>query len=134
MPQFLTDIMQIPEARWIVYATLLVFSVLIAVYVSMYFRNLAIGSSQSEDLDLLSEFRDLRDQGHLDDKEYNRLKTVVPENTKHELLRGTGKAEKPSELDEPEEKKFLTLAEAESLKNATEDSSDNVAEQPADPE
>lgn len=133
MPNW-SEVTQIPEARWIIFGTLLLFLVLIAIYVSTYFRNLAIGGSESEDLDLLSEFRNLRDQGHLDNDEYNRLKTVVPENAKHELLRGTGTDEQRQEIDKPEKKKFLTLAEAESLKNSTDDPTNTTDQQKADSE
>ena len=130
MPEFWNEMMEIPEARWIVYGTLLVFAILVAVYVSVFFRNLAIGQNENESSDLLSEFRNLRDQGHLDEKEYDRLKTVIPENVKPEILRGVGVGDEPHSNDEGVEKKtFMTLAEAESRKKSSQNPVDDKMEQ-----
>jgi len=130
MPQHWNDILEIPEARWIVFGTLLLFAVLIAVYVALLFRNMADGRDENDELDLLSEFRNIRDQGRLDDDEYERLKKVVPEHAKHELLRG---GEKDEGKHIVEKRKFLTLAEAEKLKRdaaSDEEKNDNDQHEP----
>ena len=48
--------MQIPEARWIVFGTLLLFAMMLAWYVVSYFRNLAFGSDSDESTELLTGF------------------------------------------------------------------------------
>ena len=134
MPQLWNDILEIPEARWIVYGTLLIFAVLIAVYVSVFFRNLAIGENESDETDLLSDFRNLRDQGHLDPTEFDRLKNVIPDNARPELMRGvvSGKEntnQEPVRENEAQTKKFMTLAEAESMKNQDQETADGEDQQ-----
>ena len=74
--------MEIPEARWIIWITLLVIFVLVGSYVAMYFRGQAKGISH-ESTDYLSDFRKLKDEGKLDDEEFGRLKQAIPKN--HEL-------------------------------------------------
>ncbi len=68
--------MQIAEARWIVWITLLVISILVALYVVMFFRNLAIGKNEGS-TDYLSEFRKLKDEGKLDQEEFAKLKSAI---------------------------------------------------------
>jgi len=114
--------MQIPEARWIVFGTLTLFTVMIALYVSFYFRNLAFGKTEDESTDLMTGFRQMRDEGHLGDEEYAKLKKGIPKT--EELTMSTGiqvgskqkKGNEPGSEQEPE-KKYLTLAEAQRLKN-----------------
>ena len=110
--------MQIPEARWIVYGTILICTVLIAVYVSFYFRNLAVGKSNEESTDLLSRFREMRDKGQLQESEYLKLKQSISCDAVYE---STG-ASHPSldNLTADEKTKFMTLAEAESKKLETD--------------
>ena len=118
---FWNDTLQIPEARWIVFGTILVFAVLVAGYVSLFFRNLAVGKTEESELDILSEFRNLRDTGHLDESEYSKLKDVIPENKKPEILRtSVGQSESNPDAMGNSKKKFLTLAEAESKKQEVE--------------
>lgn len=107
--------MQIPEARWIVFGTLILFSVMIALYVSFYFRDLAFGSKDAESDDLLTNFRQMRDDGHLGDEEFSQLKQVIPKSGDTEPATSQHKERVPEQP--AKEKKFLTLAEAQQIKN-----------------
>ena len=122
--------MQIPEARWIVFGTLTLFTVMIALYVSFYFRDLAFGKSD-DDADLMTDFRQMRDEGHLGDEEFSKLKKVIPK-TGDLQTSGVhvGSKQKATSEQEPEpEKKFLTLAEAQRLKNqSSADESEQTTE------
>lgn len=69
--------MEIPEARWIIWLTLLVIFVLVGTYVAMYFRGQAKGIIK-EQADYLSDFQKLKDEGKLDDEEFGRLKQAIP--------------------------------------------------------
>ena len=73
--------MDIPEARWILWITLLVVFVLVAVYVAKMFRDMAIGGSGGNNATMLSDFEQLRNEGKLDDDEYQKLKTTIREQT-----------------------------------------------------
>lgn len=107
-------IIQIPEARWIVLGTLLLFALMIAIYVSFFFRDLALGSKQNETDNFLGDFRKMREEGQLDETEFSRLKSKIPdfkeagwsnqENNNHHGKESNG------------EKQFLTLAEAQQMK------------------
>ncbi len=115
---FFYESMQIPEGRWLVYGTILICAILIAIYVSVFFRNLALGTGGDDTDELLTRFREMRDQGQLDETEYSKLKKVIPDQAKPEALRSIGRTENPSGAGD--EKKFLTLAEAESRKQHPE--------------
>ena len=114
--------MQIPEARWIVWGTLLLFVLMIAVYVSFFFRDLAIGNEKSDTTNLLTDFRKMREEGQLDENEYSRLKSRIPD------FKNADWSSSESDIDGQEtdsEKRFLTLAEAQELKkNASSQDSD----------
>jgi len=69
--------MEIPEARWIIWLTLLVILVMVGTYVAMYFRGQAMGIVK-EKSDYLSDFRKLKDEGKLDEEEFGRLKQAIP--------------------------------------------------------
>jgi hypothetical protein len=105
-------LMEIPEAKWIVIGTLLLFIVLIGIYVVTFFRNLAIGGVEEDD-DILTGFRRMRDEGQLDDEEYSRLKQAIPNGDQ------TG-SNVPTNTQPPgaekSEKRFMTLAEAQRQK------------------
>jgi len=128
--EYYESIMAIPGAPWIIWTSVLVSLVLIAVYVVGLFRNLAIGEGDADENDHLSEFRKLRDQGLIDDEEYKRLTSVVP----LPLPDATAAGSAPSSVNpvaiagggaiaasssEPAKRK-LTLAEAEALKRQRE--------------
>ena len=119
--------MQIPEARWIVFGTLLLFAMMLAWYVVSYFRNLAFGSDSDESTELLTGFRQMRDEGQLADDEFSRLKTAIPDNENglnwkvtEKVTEKVTKAERNTageQVDQPApEKKYLTLAEAQELR------------------
>ena len=74
--EFLTDTWSIPEARWIVWATILIIAVLTAVYLAGTFRRLAIGDSSAPVSDLTDFERMLR-EGQLDEDEFTNLKAEV---------------------------------------------------------
>jgi len=75
--KFWEETMEIPEARWIVWLTILVILILVAIYVVMYFRGQATGRG-IETTDYLTEFEKLKEQGKLDEEEFSRLKSVIP--------------------------------------------------------
>lgn len=75
--KFWEEAMEIPEARWIIWLTLLVILILVGTYVAMYFRGQAMGIVK-EKADYLSDFRKLKDEGKLDEEEFGRLKQAIP--------------------------------------------------------
>ncbi len=77
LSEFWNETMQIDEARWVVWLTLLLILVLIAIYVALYFRNLALGINDGSSEDL-SMFRKLKDEGKLDEQEFSDLKAAIP--------------------------------------------------------
>jgi hypothetical protein len=107
--EFWKSTMAIPEARWIVLLTILVVAILIGVYVSIHFRNMALGNSEVGSEDHLSQFRKMRDEGQLDDAEFARLKQLMRQRQLDENSTG-----QPQAL--VIEKRVLTLAQAEQLK------------------
>lgn len=86
--------MQIKEARWIVAAFGLVTCVLVAIYFVKLFRDMALGSG-NDPLGELPDFERLRQEGKLNQEEYNRLKKSIPKN----LLPGTPVPSGPIDAD-----------------------------------
>lgn len=130
---FWTEMMGIPESRWIVFGTLLICATLVAIYVSAYFRNLALGKNDDNDADILSGFRKLRDNGQLEEAEYSKLKRAIPVDGNS----GSSAVGQPRSVTQPTnpEKPFLTLAEAESKKrepNPEVDLNENNQADPSD--
>ena len=71
--------MAIPGVPWIVYISLLIVMVLIAVYVLNFFKNLATGqiwNSHEEDHNII---REIHGRGMIADEEYERAKQLVNE-------------------------------------------------------
>ena len=123
--------MQIPEARFIVVGTLLLLAIMVGVYVAFFFRNLALGGNEGESADLLTDFRQMRDEGQLDENEFSRLKEVIPENQMGELgLNGNNG--QPVETTKKSEKRFLTLAEAQRQKQEAAESAEPDADHESD--
>lgn len=89
------QIWEIPEARWIVWITLLAVVVMVGIYIAVYFRNLAFGKSDSGS-DHLSEFRRLREEGKLGDKEFAKLKSTMRNN--ESLIPEKKPTDKPNNL------------------------------------
>lgn len=72
--------MEIPGVPWIVYVSLLIVLVLIAVYVAGLFRNMALNASTSspdEDLDVI---REIHNRGLMLDEEFDKAKQRITEN------------------------------------------------------
>ena len=59
------ETMEIPEARWIVWFTILLIAIIIAVYVAKIFRDMAVGENVTTG-DLFSDFDRLRNEGKLE--------------------------------------------------------------------
>ena len=70
--------MEIPEARWIVWGTILVVLVLIAFYVAKKFRDMAVGGDAGS-AEFLPDIDKMRLEGKLDDAEYQKLKSSMAE-------------------------------------------------------
>ncbi len=102
--------MEIPGARWIVAGFGLITCILIAVYVVKAFRDMALGNSKPT-TSYLDEFQRLRDEGKLDNDEYERLKKSIPK-TLIPDIESKSPLEPPvqSEAAEP---KFVELRENE---------------------
>ena len=148
--EYWQSIMNIPGASWIIWTSLLVILILVAVYVVGLVRNLAIGGSDVDETDHLSEFRKLRDQGMIDEEEYKRLTAVVPIPIPDTQLESklANRDAKPSSVHpaplagaanstgEPA-RRPLTLAEAEALKKKRQESGGSTdpdeADDPANP-
>ncbi len=64
------------EARFVVWATLIVIAILIAVYVAGLFRGLATDERSGPIADL-TDFETMREHGQLDDNEYKNLKAAA---------------------------------------------------------
>lgn len=89
--------MQIQEARWIVAAFGLITCILIAVYVVKLFRDMALGSG-SDSVNAVPDIERLRQEGKLNQEEYNRLKKAIPKN----LIPGTSVPSLPMDVGKPE--------------------------------
>jgi uncharacterized membrane protein len=75
------DLMAIPGVPWIVYLSLLVVMVLIAVYVAGFFKRLAtgqLGFDHEEDFDVI---REIHGRGMIADEEYEKVKQLITEKT-----------------------------------------------------
>ena len=72
------ETMEIPEARWIFWLTILVIAVTVAIYFAKMFRDMATGRNVATE-DMLSNFERLRSEGKLDEEEYTKLKTTIRE-------------------------------------------------------
>ena len=73
--------MAITGVPWIVYGSLLIILLLIAVYVVTFFKNLATGAfsdGREEDFDVM---REIHTRGMIADEEYERAKQLLTEKT-----------------------------------------------------
>jgi len=75
--KFWSETMEIPGAGWIVGISGLVIFVLISYYILSLIRNMALGKTE-DPASYISEFQRLRNEGKLDDEEYERLAKVIP--------------------------------------------------------
>ena len=126
--QYWNDVMEIPGAAWIIWISLLVGFVLVAVYCLQLIRGLATGQV-AEPMDHLSQFRDLKDKGKLDDEEYSRLVNALPKSDGPDGDRAPvndvkspvpPRAPSAKEALKPNGKPPMTLAEALAAKAAKE--------------
>ncbi len=65
-----------PEARMVFWLAVLAIVIFVSIYIVKTIRDWMIGGMANES-DHLSTFRELRDQGKLDDEEYKRLKSAI---------------------------------------------------------
>ena len=65
------------EARWIVAIAGLVVCVATAYYIAKLFRDMALGKTESPS-SYISDFQRLREEGKLDDEEYEQLTKAIP--------------------------------------------------------
>ena len=73
--------MAITGVPWIVYGSLLIILLLIAIYVVTFFKNLATGAfsdGREEDFDVM---REIHTRGMIADEEYERAKQLLTEKT-----------------------------------------------------
>ena len=68
--------MQITEARWVVWLTLLLVLVVTGVYLVKLFRDFAFGLRPSE-ADRINDMRTLKEIGALNDTEYRRAREAI---------------------------------------------------------
>lgn len=76
MLEFWNDIMEIPEARWVVWLSILAIALLAAFYIGKKFRDMAFGQS-GDSPNLISEFEQLKREGKLDESEFAKLKSTL---------------------------------------------------------
>lgn len=86
LKQFWNETMEIPEARWIVAIAGLVICLCVAYYFVKLFRDMALGTNDSDPTSFISEFQKLRDEGQLDEEEYAKVKKTIPKQLPDELM------------------------------------------------
>ena len=91
------ELMEIPGVPWVVYISLLIVMVLIAVYVVNLFKNLAtgqIGNSHEEDRNII---REIHGRGMIADEEYERAKQLLNEKADVDKLLNVKQVDKEKE-------------------------------------
>lgn len=78
MIEWFKEVMDIPEARWIVWGTLLLTLIIVAVYIAKKFRDMALGGGLGSS-ELLPDADQLRNTGLLNEDEYKKIKTTIAE-------------------------------------------------------
>lgn len=78
--KFWSELMEIPEARWIVAITGLVMGLAIGYYFVKQFRDMALGRVE-DPASYITDFQKLRNEGKLDEEEYSRLAKAIPKQT-----------------------------------------------------
>ena len=81
------ELMEITGVPWIVYISLLIVMVLVAVYVVRLFKAMATGEfgfSREEDFDVI---REIHSRGMIADEEFDRAKTVLIDKTDEDVLK-----------------------------------------------
>ena len=78
------ELMEIPEAKWIVLVAGLAICVCAGFYIVKLFRDMAMGSGTNP-VSHITDFQKLRDEGKLNDEEYAALKQSIPKQLPKEL-------------------------------------------------
>ena len=79
--EFWDQAMAIREARWVMAAAGLLVLLLVVFYLFKLVRDMALGSTTAnlnESADFLTEFKQLRAEGKLNEEEFARLKQAIP--------------------------------------------------------
>ena len=79
-----SELMEIPEAKWVVLVAGLAICICAGFYVVKLFRDMAMGN-RSDPTSYITDFQKLRDEGKLNDEEYSRLKQSIPKQLPKEL-------------------------------------------------
>lgn len=74
---FWSDINEIREARMVVWITILAIVLAVSIYAIKTIRDWLLGSHQPTTSDHLTRFRELREQGKINDEEFTRLRSTV---------------------------------------------------------
>lgn len=85
--QFWSETMEITEARWVVWLTLLLILVVTAIYVAKVFRDFAFGGRPGP-ADRIEDLKRLRDIGALNDIEYRRAREASQSGNSEVDIRG----------------------------------------------
>lgn len=80
LQKFWNETMQITEARWVVWLTLLLVLVVTGVYLVKLFRDFAFGLRPSE-ADRINDMRSLKEIGALSEAEYRRAREAISKNS-----------------------------------------------------
>ena len=78
LKKFWNDTLEIPEARWMVWGSILLVLTLFAVYFAKMFRDMAVGSGGSSS-EILPDLDKLHTEGKLDETEYKKLRSTLAE-------------------------------------------------------
>jgi hypothetical protein len=100
LKKFWNETMQITEARWVVWLTLLLVLVVTGVYLVKLFRDFAFGLRPSE-ADRINDMRTLKEIGALNDTEYRRAREAISQRSAgSEGSAGSKKPVSPGEAGE----------------------------------
>ncbi len=78
------DFLQTPTGKVVIMLSLLAILVIVGVYVVLKFRG-RIGNDQPNAQDMMTNFREMHDQGEISDVEFRKLKTVLGDKMQEEL-------------------------------------------------
>ena len=78
------DFLQTPTGKVVIMLSLLAILVIVSVYVVLKFRG-RIGDDQANAQDMMTNFREMHDQGEISDAEFRKLKTVLGDKMQEEL-------------------------------------------------
>ncbi len=122
LKKFWVETMEIDAARWVIWSTLLLILIIVAIYTVKFFRDQAFGAEGGGDGSLLDEIRRWKQSGIVDDDEFAQVQEIAAQRVRQELVgnRGTGVgAGVASGIDTNQPKpRPKTLAEMNALKQA----------------